>query len=220
MAKTILDPFQQKILLFFKKTILVKKFYLGGGTALSEFYLKHRLSEDLDFFTQEELTFGELEKFINLVAEKSDIKDIQFQHGFGLYTFFLTDSKRSKHKIDFGQYPFTPIEKLRNFNGVPVESLYDIAVNKAHTIAFNPRLRDFIDLYFILQEEKDWTFADILEKSFEKFEMRADALQLGQNLLQIRSLADMPVMIREIEMGKVKGFFLKEAKKLEKKVWK
>ncbi|MBI4089558.1 MAG: nucleotidyl transferase AbiEii/AbiGii toxin family protein [Candidatus Levybacteria bacterium] len=220
MAKTILDSFQQEILLLFKKTLLVKKFYLGGGTALSEFYLKHRLSEDLDFFTQEELNLDELERFINLAAKKSDAKEIQFQHGFGLYTFFLTGSKGSKHKIDFGQYPFTPIEKLRNLNGMLVESLYDIAVNKAHTIAFNPRLRDFIDLYFILQEEKDWSFDDIFEKSFEKFEMRADALQLGQNLLQVKTLADMPVMIKKIEIEKIKGFFLKEAKKLEEKIWK
>ncbi|MEW5692252.1 MAG: nucleotidyl transferase AbiEii/AbiGii toxin family protein [Candidatus Hydrogenedentota bacterium] len=31
-----------------------QKFYLTGGTALSEFYLKHRISEDLDFFCENE----------------------------------------------------------------------------------------------------------------------------------------------------------------------
>ena len=30
-------------------------FYLTGGTALSAFYLHHRLSEDLDFFTESDV---------------------------------------------------------------------------------------------------------------------------------------------------------------------
>jgi len=29
---------------------LTKQFYFTGGTVLSEFYLKHRLLEDIDFF--------------------------------------------------------------------------------------------------------------------------------------------------------------------------
>lgn len=47
MELTILSDFQKKILDYFKKTSLVSKFYLSGGTALSEFYLKHRKSEDM-----------------------------------------------------------------------------------------------------------------------------------------------------------------------------
>lgn len=220
MVKTILDSFQQQTLQIFGKSFLQGKFYLSGGTALAEFYLQHRLSEDLDFFTQEELDLDELKKFINLVTRKSDISAVEFQHGFGLYTFFLLDkNKNLKHKIDFGQYPFEPIEKLKKFDGILVESMYDIAVNKAHTIAFRPRLRDFIDLYCILQKKKDWTFRDLLKKSFAKFEMKVDALQLGDNLLQVETLKDMPVMIKKIDMNEIKAFFLVEVKKLNKEIF-
>jgi predicted nucleotidyltransferase component of viral defense system len=219
MAKTILNSFQQKTLEIFKNSVLVKQFYLSGGTALAEFYLQHRLSEDLDFFTKEELNLEELKKFINLVAKKTGIIEIKFQHGFGLYSFFLKD-KKQLNKIDFGQYPFGPIEKLNNFNGIYVESLYDIAVNKAQTIAFRPRLRDFIDLYFILQQKKDWTFQELLKKSFEKFEMKADDLQIGENLLEVKNLADMPKMIKKVELSKVQYFFLGELNKLKKEIWK
>lgn len=219
MAKTILNSFQRKVLQLFKTSVLSNKFYLSGGTALAEFYLKHRLSEDLDFFTQEELNIEELKKFINLVARKTQIIEVKFQHGFGLYTFFLKD-KSQQYKIDFGQYPFGPIKKLKKFNGIFVESLYDIAVNKAQTIAFRPRLRDFIDLYFILRQEKDWTFSELLEKSFEKFEMKADSLQIGENLLEVKNLADMPQMIKKVDLSKVQDFFLKELKKLKTVIWK
>lgn len=214
MAKTILNLFQTKVLVDFKKSNLSKKFYLSGGTALSEFYLHHRLSEDLDFFTQEELNIDELKKFINAICKTIPVKKIEFQHGFGLYVFFITTKAGEKHKIDFGQYPFGPIEKLKNFNGLLVEGLFDIAVNKAQTIAFRPRLRDFIDLYYILKQKPEWTFQDLLKKSFEKFEMKADALQVGQNLLEVEKLIDMPFMIKKINMSKIKDFFLKEARKL------
>ncbi len=220
MAKTILNPFQIKVLVDFKRSNLVKKFYLSGGTALAEFYLQHRLSEDLDFFTQEELNVDELKNFVNAVCKKKSVKKIEFQHGYGLYTFFITTKIGEKHKIDFGQYPFGPIEKLKNFNGLLVEGLFDIAVNKAQTIAFRPRLRDFIDLFFIIKQRPEWTFQELLKKSFEKFEMQADALQVGQNLLEVDRQIDMPILIKKIDMDKVKQFFFSEAKKLENKIFK
>lgn len=220
MAKTILNPFQKKVFNDFRRSELARKFYLSGGTALSEFYLHHRFSEDLDFFTQEELNLEELKKFINAVCKKMPVKKIEFQRGFGLCTFFITSKKGVKHKIDFGQYPFDSIERPRNFDGLLVDSLFDIAVNKAHTIAFRPRLRDFIDLFFILQQRKDWSFQNLLKSSFEKFEMSADALQVGQNLLEVKKRIDMPVMIKKVNMNVVKRFFLNEARLLDKEVFK
>lgn len=221
MEKTILNSFQIAVLNELKKNPLNSKFYLSGGTALSEYYLHHRFSEDLDFFTQEELVIEEIKKFIKSISRKNKIKKIEISHGFGLYTFFLTPEKTNiKYKIDFGQYPFPNINKLNEINGLRIESLFDIAVNKVHTIAFRPRLRDFIDVYFILQENKDWSFPYLLKKSFEKFEMRADALQISQNLLLVKSLKDMPKMIKKIDLKKVESFFVNEIKNFEKDIWK
>src|SRR3989338_9762036 len=112
MAKTILNQFQTKVVTDFKRSNLSRKFYLSGGTALSEFYLHHRLSEDLDFFTQQELNLDELKKFINHIAKENNVKKIEYQRGYGLFTFFLITKIGEKHKIDFGQYPFGPIEQL------------------------------------------------------------------------------------------------------------
>ena len=47
----ILTPFQSAFLKAFSQSPLNDRFYLTGGTALAAFYLQHRLSEDLDFFT-------------------------------------------------------------------------------------------------------------------------------------------------------------------------
>ncbi len=220
MVKSILNDFQKIALSEFVKTSLAQKYYLSGGTALAEFYLHHRRSEDLDFFTNHELDLDELKRFIQKLSHKIDIKQIEFQKGFGLYTFFLNENNSGlKYKIDFGQYPFAPIEKLKQIQSLNIESLFDIAVNKAHTIAFRPRLRDFIDIYFILEQNRDWTLPELFHRSFEKFEMRADSLQIGQNLIQVQILKDMPIMLIPFKMEDIKNFFLKEARKLEKEIW-
>ena len=52
---SILSNNQKNILsLLAKEKIINNNFYLSGGTALAEFYLNHRLSEDLDFFSEKE----------------------------------------------------------------------------------------------------------------------------------------------------------------------
>ena len=50
----ILTNLQKRILLCFSELPDQEAFYLTGGTALSTFFLKHRRSNDLDFFTNVE----------------------------------------------------------------------------------------------------------------------------------------------------------------------
>ena len=219
-VKSILSNFQKKALLLFKNSPLAKNFYLAGGTALSEYYLHHRKSEDLDFFTQSELSINSIKRFSGAISSVVSLDKIEYQHGYGLYTFFFYPAGEvAKYKIDFGQYPFGTIEPLRNIDGVFVESLFDIAVDKAHTISVRPRFRDFIDLYLILQKKKEWHFGDLVKRGQEKFEIVVDPLQLGENLLMVRKMEDVPVMLIDMDFGKVKSFFLAEAKKLKKEIF-
>jgi len=144
---TVLSDFQKKALQLFKNSVLAKSFYLAGGTALAEYYLQHRKSEDLDFFTQEELNISSLKRFSTAVAKSVKLDKVEYQHGYGLDTFFFyPEGEVAKYKIDFGQYPFGTIEPLKNIGGVKVESLYDIAVDKAQTISVRPRSRDFVEI--------------------------------------------------------------------------
>lgn len=217
--KSILSEFQKQVLSFFQKSPLAKTYYLAGGTALAEFYLHHRKSEDLDFFTQQELSLPRLQKFIANIQSRIKLDKIEYQHGFGLYTFFLyPQAEVVKYKIDFGQYPFGTINPLKKFDNLLVEDLYDIAVDKAHTVSVRPRLRDFIDLFFILEQNKHWRFEELVKRGQEKFEIIVDPLQLGENLLQVRQLTDMPIMLKSLDMKQVKNYFMNKAKKLREKI--
>lgn len=217
--KSILSEFQKQVLSLYQKSPLAKTYYLAGGTALAEFYLHHRKSEDLDFFTQQELSLPRLQKFIAGIQSRIKLDKIEYQHGFGLYTFFLyPQAEVVKYKIDFGQYPFGTINPLKKFNNLLVEDLYDIAVDKAHTVSVRPRLRDFIDLFFILEQKKHWRFEELVKRGQEKFEIIVDPLQLGENLLQVRHLTDMPIMLKSVDIQQVKNYFKDQAKRLRQKV--
>ncbi|MFQ6091943.1 MAG: nucleotidyl transferase AbiEii/AbiGii toxin family protein [bacterium] len=62
----VLTPLQEDFIGFFAKTVLKDTFLLTGGTALSAFYLQHRISEDVDFFTEEE---GQVDRVLAVVQD-------------------------------------------------------------------------------------------------------------------------------------------------------
>lgn len=195
-----------------------KNFYFTGGTPLAEFYLKHRLSEDLDLFIEaEEVRILSIRNFIRDVQKKLKISKIDYRQFLGLHSFQLYFSKTNILKVDFNYYPFPRIEKGMKYKNIAVDSILDIAVNKVHTIAMKPRARDFIDIYFIIKE-KGYKFGDLLKKAKAKFDWHIDPLQLGSRLLMARDVKDYPRMIKRISPGEWQEFFLDEARKLKSDV--
>ena len=79
MGKTILTPKQSQFLeLVQKEQGITKRFYFTGGTALSEFYLKHRISHDIDLFTdKEEVNQQAVEAFLKKISPKLSIAHIK-----------------------------------------------------------------------------------------------------------------------------------------------
>ncbi len=48
----ILTSYQEKALKLIASTDIANSFYFSGGTALAQYYLQNRKSEDLDFFNE------------------------------------------------------------------------------------------------------------------------------------------------------------------------
>lgn len=196
---------------------LIKKFYFTGGTPLSAFYLQHRLSEDIDLFSEQEVYLPSIRTFIGKAQKKLKLKKIDYQNFLGLHTFQLYFSDTNILKVDFNYYPFLRINKGPKYGNIAVDSILDIAVNKVHTIAMKPRARDFIDIYFIIKEKK-YEFKDLLLQAKIKFDWHIDALQLGSQLLQATEVVDYPRMIKKINDSEWREFFTNEAKKLKKDI--
>ena len=105
MGKTILTPKQSEFLeLAQSDSQIVKHFYLTGGTALAEFYLHHRLSEDIDLFTEkQEVNQKTIEAFLKKVTLKLHIASIERSQFMGLFSYHLTYADGQKLKVDFNK---------------------------------------------------------------------------------------------------------------------
>jgi len=216
--KTTLTINQQKFIeLFCKEKSLTKRFYLTGGTALAEFYLRHRYSEDLDFFSEEEFILLPIRAFIKKIEKIINAEKIDYENFLGLHTFFFWFGNE-KLKVDFNYYPFPRIEKGLRIGNLLIDSVYDIAVNKVHTISMQPRARDFVDIYVIIKE-KGYNLNKLLMDAKAKFDWHIDPAQLGTQLIRVVDLADYPRMIKKIDHQEWKDFFLAEAKKLKKDIF-
>ncbi|MBI3314666.1 MAG: nucleotidyl transferase AbiEii/AbiGii toxin family protein [Candidatus Omnitrophica bacterium] len=152
----VISDLQHKILEQFGRAVDSRHFYLTGGTALAHFYLQHRKSEDLDFFTsavglisafgvglehhltQKGFTVKRqraFETFVELHVSKAD--------EFTLIHVALDTPFRFENTRQFDHYP-----------GLNVDSLTDIAANKLLALFGRAALRDFIDVYYLIKTEK------------------------------------------------------------------
>jgi len=221
MGKTILTPKQFDFLeLAAKDKQITKRFYLTGGTALSEFYLKHRYSVDLDFFSEEEVPSNLVESFLQKNSPKIGVKKIIKQRILGLFTYKLLYRDGDILKIDFNYYPFPKVEKGKKFGDLEISSIYDMAVNKVHTIAMRTNARDFIDLYFIFKEMEYKSFEKIRLDSKAKFDWPLEAKNLISQFLKVRDLGDFPRMLKPFNQKEMEDFFLGLAKSLGKEIFK
>src|SRR3989338_6577730 len=171
-----------------------KNFYLTGGTVLAAFYLRHRYSEDLDFFSENEFNVLSLDVFLNQSRKELGIIKIEF-------TFF----------------PFARIDVGTPKYHLEVDSILDIAVNKLFSIYQRTQARDYIDLY-CLHEKMKFSMVDLIKKAKIKFDWHIDPLQLGAQFMKAREAKDYPRMIKKIDDKEWQNFFIKEASKLKKEI--
>lgn len=217
-VKTILSKNQQKLLkIIGNNKSICRYFYLTGGTALAEFYLRHRLSEDLDFFSEEEIDSQTVFSFLKSIQKSAGIEKIDAQQSFNRNLFFLRLQDGDVIKTEFTYFPFLRIEKKNKIGNLFIDSLCDIAVNKIFTIYQKPRSRDFIDLYLILQTKK-WDIAELVKKAKIKFDWHVDPLQLAGQFLQAKAVKDYPKMVEKLKPEVWQNFFEEEAKKLKEQI--
>ena len=134
-------PNTQEVLKKLIKENYLSNFVLVGGSALA-LHIKHRKSEDLDFFTYEDNAFDIQKikeivnklngKIVNISDEQIDI----FIDGVKV-TFF--DAKWS----------FLKPKKIENFN---LATLKQLAIMKTNVLFLRAKYRDYYDLYFLVQK--------------------------------------------------------------------
>lgn len=217
MEKEILTHDQLRILEAINRdSSITDNFYLTGGTALAGFYLKHRLSEDLDFFSEQEFETASISVFFQKNKKKLGVQSVDFQQSFNRNLFFL-HLKNEVIKTEFTYFPFPRIDTAQRFKNISLDSIIDIAVNKLFTIYQQTRARDYIDLYFIVKKYH-FSIDELVHKAKMKFDWHIDYLQLGTQFTRASDVSDYPRMIEDVSEKEWIDFFVEEAKKMKDKV--
>lgn len=194
---------------------MANTFYLTGGTALAEFYLHHRYSEDLDFFTDKDIDDTKVDVFIKKVAAILQPKTIARQRIYDRRMRML-DFAGEQLKTEFVKYEFKNIKPEKIMKGIYVADIYDIAVNKLFTILDRNEVKDFVDLYFLF---KKFTLDTLRNGVKRKFGYTLDDIGLGGDLLKVKNTLMMPKMVKKLTKEELISFFENETLKLQKNIF-
>ncbi len=183
------------------KPILEKgKFYLAGGTALY-YYLNHRKSLDLDFFTNESFDLRDLKLYFN----PDELKVISKE---------TIHSKVSDINISFFFFPYPLIKKLVKFNSIYLASIEDILCMKVNAIISRGSRKDFIDVYFIMKYYKinSKKVIKLFKRKFGSF----DELMIKKAMVFFKDAEKEPAfpLIKKVDWEAIKSFMVKEFVKL------
>jgi predicted nucleotidyltransferase component of viral defense system len=140
-------------------------FYLAGGTALA-LQIGHRTSIDFDFYSASPFDSLEL-----LSALKTQIPEITV-HSQEEKTLRIVSKET---ELSFFQYSYPLLKPLTWFENLAIASKEDIAAMKLIAIVQRGTQRDFVDIYFLLQE---YSLQELLDYTTQKFENYQEMLIL------------------------------------------
>lgn len=169
MYPQTLYPKTRQVLDRIKTLPVMSGFYLAGGTALA-LQLGHRKSVDLDFFSD---NFPKRDQILQELRQLNPQITNETQ---GTMDLLIDDVK-----VSLLEYNYSILEDLKEFEGVKMASVADIACMKLSATSSRGSKKDFIDLYVILKKYS-------LEELFIMFEKKFMGVSY-QKLILLKSLA-------------------------------
>jgi len=185
-------------------------FCLTGGTALSAFFLKHRKSNDLDFFTSIENLVLPLSHALESSLRK---EGLSVERARGLHSFVelfvaSSDASTAIHLALDSPFRFEPPFESQEILGLKIDSLVDIASNKMLALFGRAVLRDFIDVYFLVKEHFS---KDELIKKAEQKDPGFDLYWFGVAMERMKdfsdSSSDIHLLLKPYPISDLKNFF-------------
>ncbi len=181
---------------------LTKDVYLAGGSALALYY-GHRFSVDLDWFGQ---GFKYTDEFRRKLSSLGCIKVISQSED----TFH---GQLDEVEVSFFHYPYKLLFPKEAYNqNIYVASDKDIGCMKLEAIASRGNKKDFIDMYFLLQ---NFSLGELIAFMPKKFEIEYNTTHLLKALTYFEDAekTPMPRMIKKINWEEVKRTLVSEVEK-------
>lgn len=185
-----------------------ESFYLGGGTAIA-LQIGHRISEDLDFFTDHQFDEDRLTK---------EILGFQSLRQYRGTVHGLLNNVR----LSFLYYPVPLIEAPVFWNGIKIAAISDLVGEKFKTVSQRGAKKDFCDLYAIFHTTLT------IQQGCQKFRQRfqSTGLQFYSILKSLCYFEDAesdpdPIWLKPTFLTRwedIKSFFIRHLKEFEKEL--
>ena len=207
----VISKVQESVLRRFSGVPESGSFYLTGGTALAHFYLKHRQSNDLDFFTTVEEMIDPFGRRLEETL-RSDGMEVERKRGFRSFVELLAKEGGEQTVIQLALdsvFRFEPVKVFSEYPGLNVDGLVDIASNKLLALFGRAALRDFIDV-FTLIKKGHFSPETLLENAKQK-DPGFDLYWLGVAFERIKtfpeSSPDMLMLAEPVSFQELRAFF-------------
>jgi len=183
------------------------EFYLAGGTALA-IQVGHRTSVDFDFYTKKSFDSKKLQRLL----EKKFEKTILLQKDEDTLIVKINDVA-----VSFFKYSYPLIFPLVQQGKFPsMASKEDIAAMKIITISDRGAKRDFIDIYFLLQEFSFKKILGFVKKKYPNFNIYVALRGLTYFIDADKKQARKLYLFYNVSWNKIKRFLVDEVKKYQK----
>jgi predicted nucleotidyltransferase component of viral defense system len=169
-----------------------RNYHFTGGTALAEFYLQHRQSDDLDLFTRAVRNIRNDYTEVRRVFDHEGLEVSAEREGDEFVRFFVRgkDEAGTGLKVEFCRDAGAQMSPAKTIGNIIVDSFEDIAVNKVCAIYGRTEVKDYVDLYFILRQS-EFTLDYLVGRAKEKeaaFDREETVLEFATKLLEVRDL--------------------------------
>jgi predicted nucleotidyltransferase component of viral defense system len=209
----LLTPLQRRLLREIGQSPLRDEFFLTGGTALAALYLHHRYSVDLDLFTENPTAVAQVPPTMQEIASRLGL-EITFTRTLGTFLeAFVASPDGERVEFDFAQdspYRLEPT-RLDPELDLWVDNPTDIACNKLSALFDRAEPKDFVDIYFVVQEI--YPFDQLVTLARRKH-VGMDDYWLAMALAQAEQVDVLPRMMKPLAVNELKAFFLARAKEL------
>jgi hypothetical protein len=181
-------------------------FYLAGGTALA-IQVGHRTSLDFDFYTKKSFDSKKLQHFL----EKKFEETILLQKDEDTLIVKINDVA-----VSFFKYSYPLIFSLvKQGKFPPMASKEDIAAMKIIAISDRGTKRDFVDIYFLLQEFSLKKILNFVKKKYPNFNiyvaLRGLTYFVDADKKQTRKL----YLFYGVSLKEIKKFLIDEVRKYQ-----
>jgi hypothetical protein len=220
-GKGLLTQIQKEFLVVFSRIPDQARFYLTGGTALSEFYLGHRLSFDLDLFTSDQELILPTSYQIEEVCASSGLLPTVTRR-FASYVEFVISRGEESLKVDLAlDSPFRFAPAVESELGVMVNDLQDLRVDKLLAYYGRAEPRDAVDLYLIFENASVEELLDLARQKDTGFDLYWFAIALNRAESFPDEIERWPIkMLHPVSALSLKQSFLELAQELMDKLTK